>query len=274
MRHVWLIAKFDLQLLLRDRWFLGLALAYAVLALATAVGAGSGPAVVGLAPLEQTGTALALLTALYVPLMALIVGAMHIAGPREDGFLSYLLAQPVTRRQLFLGHWLGLTLAVSMATLFAYGVAGLALAFYGGGEPLTYLVLCALALALALACLPIGLLISSRASTRTRALGMAIVIWLYLAFVGDLVLLGTVMTWRLPAETLLGLLAANPAAAFRVGVLVSVTGAGELAGPAAVYAVSRLGVNGAVLLSIATLVTWGIVAGLAGRLLFVRRSLP
>lgn len=274
MRHVWLIARFDVQLLLRDRWFLSLALAYAALALATALATGRSPAVVGLAPFEQTGTALALLTVLFVPLMALLLGALQIAGPREDGFLGYLLAQPVSRAHLFFGHWLGLSLAVALATTFAFGAAGIALALSGGGAPLTYAVLAALAVALALACLPIGLLISSLAQARAQALGAAVIAWLYLALLGDLLMLGAVMSFRLPAETLLSLLTLNPATAFRVGVLVSVTGAGELAGPAAVYAVSRFGASGTVVLSALTLILWGVVAGCAGKQLFNRRALP
>lgn len=272
MGEAWLIAEHDAQQLIRDRWFAGMALGFALLALAAAVVGGSGPDVLRVSPFERTATALAVLAALFVPLLGLVLGAGWIAGLREHGLLAYLLAQPLSRATLFAGHVLGLALGVTSATLFGLGVAGLVVALQGGGAVPVYLVFCGLAALLALASLGVGLLISAVAATRSRALAAALLVWLFFTVVSDLLVLGVAATWRPSPEWLLALLGLSPAAVFRLGVLVSVTGTGDLAGPAAMVAVARFGLGGTVTLAAAVLAAWAAGAAGAGCWFFRRQA--
>ena len=57
---------------------------------------------------------------LFVPLMALLPAATSLAEERENGTLEYLLAQPVTWNQVFLGTWSGVALAVLLALTAGY----------------------------------------------------------------------------------------------------------------------------------------------------------
>lgn len=274
MNRIWLIAEHDAQQLVRDRWFAGMVVAFALLTLAVAVVGGSGPQILRVSPFERTVTALAVLSALFIPLLGLTLGAGWIAGQREQGVLTYLLAQPVSREALFFGHVVGLSLATVSATLVGFGAAGVLLALQGGGSVPAYLALCALAALLGLACLWVGLGISAVAGNRTRALGAALVAWLFFVIVADLLLLGAATVWRPGPGVLLALLALSPAGLFRLGVLVGVTGSGDLAGPAAMLAVARLGPDGAVALAMGALALWAVAGGGLGYWWFGRQVEP
>ena len=56
------------------------------------------------------------LVLLVVPLMGLSLGALGLAAERERGTLDYLLAQPVSRAEIFLGKYVGLAAAMLATT--------------------------------------------------------------------------------------------------------------------------------------------------------------
>ena len=70
---------------------------------------------------------------LIVPLMALTIGAQSLAGEQERSTLTYLLAQPVTRLEVFLGKYLGLLLSLLASLALGFGIAGLVMALNGAG---------------------------------------------------------------------------------------------------------------------------------------------
>jgi ABC-2 type transport system permease protein len=63
-------------------------------------------------------------TALFVPLVAIVVGYKSIAGERELGSIKLLLSQPTTRREVFVGKVLGrgLVLATGLAVGIVVGL--------------------------------------------------------------------------------------------------------------------------------------------------------
>ena len=95
--------------------FIGLALALSYMSLA-------GAGISGFAGFGRTAASLINLVLLIIPLMALTVGAQSLAHEAEQGTLAYLLAQPVTRAEVFAGKYLGLAMSL---------LASLALALYG-----------------------------------------------------------------------------------------------------------------------------------------------
>src|SRR2546425_18072 len=67
-----------------------------------------------------------------VPLVPLMLGSLTIVAEREKGTMEHLLAQPVTKLEAYLGKFLGLAIASSLATMAGFGLAALAAAFEGG----------------------------------------------------------------------------------------------------------------------------------------------
>jgi Cu-processing system permease protein len=99
-----LIVAAGLRDLSRSRWLAGYSLGFFVLAEGLFWFGGSGPQVV---------LSLLNIVLMVVPLVALVFGAIHVYASRE--FVELLLAQPVPRKPLFTGLWLGLALPLAGA---------------------------------------------------------------------------------------------------------------------------------------------------------------
>jgi Cu-processing system permease protein len=173
----------------------------------------------------SAGTATALVSLLdvvliVVPLAALVLGTVQVHHARE--ITELLLAQPVTRRRLFVGLWGGtvgpvlLALAVGLPAPFLWN--GLL------GGPGTGLLLGVVAAALALAVVgnALAFVIALRIDDRVRALGVALVAWLVATVLWDGLVLLLALLWAdRPIEgPLLALLALNPVDIARVLLLL------------------------------------------------------
>src|SRR5438445_13080098 len=60
----------------------------------------------------------------FLPLLALPMGAVSIVDERESGVLQYMLSNPVSRMDFFLGRYLGIVLSPSALIVLGYGLAG------------------------------------------------------------------------------------------------------------------------------------------------------
>jgi len=242
MTAVLLLAEKELRDARRNRWFVLYASVFAGLALAVAWTALAGAGAYGVAGFTRTSAGLLNLVLLVVPLMGLTLGAGALAGERERGTLLYLLAQPVSPWEVFLGKYLGLALALSGALAMGFGLAGVAMALRGGLPQVgDYLALVGLAVFLAWASLAVGLLISAPSPRSATAMGIALFLWLSLAFFTDLGLMGTALTRQVSIQTLFFIALLNPLQAFKVATVLVLRGNLEVLGPAGVYAVRTWG---------------------------------
>lgn len=240
----------------RNRWFLLYTAALAALSLALSGLAVSEQGAYGLAGFGRTTASLVNLVMLVVPLMGLTLGAQSLAAERERGTLLYVLAQPVTPGEVFLGKYLGLGLALLASLALGFGLSGLAISWrVGGAQVASYLTLATLSLALALASLGVGLVISAAAGRASTATGVAIFAWLTLVLLGDLGLMGTALVLRLDVGTLFGLTLSNPLQVFKIAAIAGNQGTLEVLGPAGVYASRTFGA-GLVPLLVAVLAAW------------------
>jgi Cu-processing system permease protein len=236
------MAQRELRDALRNRWFALFAVAFAALSLALSYMALAGSGTVGFAGFGRTAASLINLVLLIVPLMALTIGGMSIASERERGTLAYLLAQPVTRADVFVGKYVGLGLGLLAALALGFGLSGLVMAARGGGTDVrAYLLLVGLALMLGLVMLSIGLLVSVFVRKTSVALGLSLFLWLLFVFVGDLGMMGTSIVLRLPVDSLLALAAANPLQVFKMAAVLSINASLDVLGPAGIYASQRYG---------------------------------
>ncbi len=238
LANILVLAQKEVRDAFRNRWFLLYVAAFAGLALALAQLALSGLGSYGMAGFGRTGASLVNLVLLIVPLMGLTLGALSLAGEREQGTLLYVLAQPVTQFEVLMGKYLGLALALLAALVLGFGLSGLLIAWQGGTAQVdVYLALVGLAFALALVTLSLGFLISAAARKSATAIGVSLFLWLMLVFFGDLGLMGTSMVLRLGNNELFTLALLNPLQVFKMAAILAIRSNLEVLGPAGVYAV-------------------------------------
>ncbi|MDT8306671.1 MAG: ABC transporter permease [Anaerolineae bacterium] len=270
--NVLILAQKELHDAGRNRWFMLYALAFAGLSLALAWMALMGTGRYGLAGFGRTSASLINLVLLIVPLMGLTLGALGLAGEREQGTLLYLLAQPINQAELLLGKFAGLALALVAALALGFGLTALLIAANGGGAQVNvYLALLGLACLLAIASLSVGFLISALAPRGSTAVGVALFLWLLLVFFGDLGVMGTALVLELSVDQLFALALANPLQLFKIAAVYSLRQNLDVLGPAGVYAIRTYG-SQLIPLLVGLLIAWVVVPFVAAAFFFKRRG--
>jgi Cu-processing system permease protein len=227
---------------LRSKWFALYAIVFAVLSIGFSVVAMGGSALTGEPGFGRTSAGLLNLMLLMVPLIGLTAGAQSLVGEREGRGLDYLLAQPVSPAEVFLGKYLGVALCLTLTLLAGFGSAGLVLAVRGGAAGIgDFALLVVLTLLLGLGTLSIGYLVSSFTSQTSAALGIAVTLWLAFVIVGDLGLMGSALVMDLTPETLLTLTLVNPLDVYKLLTVDQLQASLDVLGPAGAYATEQLG---------------------------------
>jgi Cu-processing system permease protein len=272
IENIFTLAQKEMRDARRNRWFLLYTIAFAGLSLALAWMALSGAGQYGLAGFGRTSASMVNLVLLIVPLMGLTLGALSLAGERENGSLLYLLAQPISQAELLLGKFIGLSLALVAALSLGFGVTAVFIAMNGGGaEVSTYLVLLLLACLLALGSLSLGFLLSAMVQKGSTAVGLALFLWLILVFFGDLGVMGTALTLQFKVQQLLALTLINPLQIFKIAAILDIRNNLEVLGPAGIYAFRTYGTQLLPLL-ISLLLIWVIVPFGVANYLFQKRG--
>lgn len=266
------IARKELRDAVRARWFWLYAVGFATLAAVLAAVALPGSLVADHAGFGRTAASLVALVQLIVPLMGLTLGAQSLAGQSERGTLQFLLSHPVNRTEAFLGTYLGLAVALFATAAIGFGSAGLVTALQSSGADAgSFVRIALLSWVLAAIMLGIGMLISAFTRTAGAALGAAVFVWLAVAFLGDLGLMGTSIATGLPVDALFLSALLNPVEAFRLASLMGFAGTLDVLGPAGSYAVDRYG-DGLDPLLLTTLSMWTVLPAGAAWWRFARRK--
>jgi Cu-processing system permease protein len=210
----------------------------------------------GISGFGRTSAGLINLVLFLAPLMGLTLGAQAIASEREQGTLSYLLAQPISMLELFVAKFTGLALAIGAAIVFGFALSTLTITYLSGGEGIdVFLRLTVLTVLLAWVSLALGYLISSFSRRTSTALGVAIVIWLFLVLIGDLGLMGTSVVLDVNPDTLLAITLINPLEVFRIAAITLLRDSMELLGPSGLVARKWFGDSATIVLT-GILVIW------------------
>lgn len=253
------IVGFELRDVVRSRWLLAYS-GFFLLVTDALLRFGSGGG-------AQTLLSLLNVVLLLVPLVSLVFGTVWMYNARE--FTELLLAQPIRRRTLFAGLWLGLTLPLAGGF-----VGGVAVPFLWRGllgdvaVRGTLLLLLGCGAALTASFTAIAFLIAVRVEDRLRGLGLAIGSWLLLTVLYDgLVLVLVAMLADHPVERpTLGLILANPVDLARVLLLLRFDVAALMGYTGAVFQ-RFFGSGGGTALAATALLAW-----IAGPALFALRS--
>lgn len=213
------IARKEFRDRLRSRWALTVAAVFTAFALSIAYFGAAQQGAVGFRGIELTIASLVSLAIYLMPLIALILGYDAIVGERERGSLDLLLSLPITRLELLLGKYLGLTAALALATLLGFGLVGIAIGWQGGSYALFhYGGFMLSALLLGMVFLSLAVLVSTFARGKSSASGAAIGLWFVFVLIYDLMLLGALVASQggMPAWLVSLLVLLNPTDIFRL----------------------------------------------------------
>ena len=268
-RQVGLLMRRELEASLRARWFYVYSAAFLAGGLLLATFGLQNTMVYGYRGFAKGFAGLVHLALLFVPLMALFPAASAVAEERESGALDFVLAQPISFSDVFVGKWSGLVLAVLLSLTIGFGGAG-ALAVVRGVPASLILALYGFVLLLALCFISMGLCFSVVAATRARAFALGFVSWLLLLALGTLGIIVAFIRWGLPEQVLSLWTVVNPVEAFRVAVIAVLDADLSLLGPLGSEVVARFGRAGTIAVMAVSLAAWSIAPGWVGLWLFKR----
>ncbi|OWW22965.1 ABC transporter permease subunit [Noviherbaspirillum denitrificans] len=217
--QVRIIAGKEFRDRIRNLWVLSVALIFSLFALAIAYFGTAQQGTVGFRGIDVTVASLVSLVIYLVPLIALILGYDAIVGERERGSMELLLSMPVTRLEILLGKYIGLSGALAVSTLAGFGAGLLPMASQlGVSDVYHYAGFVFSAILMGMAFLSLSLLVSVLASDRMRASGVAIGLWFFFVLIFDLVLTGAlvVSNGSIGSGLFGALLMLNPADVFRL----------------------------------------------------------
>lgn len=203
----------------RDMRVIAISVIFTLLALGIAYFGSAPTGTLSIRGFDVTVASLVSLSIFIVPLVALLLGYDAVIGEEEKGTMGLLLALPVTRAEVLLGKFLGLSAILLLSITASFGLAGIVIALAAGLEEVSsYLVFIATSILLGMVFLSLALLLSTIASEKSRAVFGAIFIWLFFVVIYDLILLGLMVTTggSLSTRIFSFLLMLNPTDAFRI----------------------------------------------------------
>jgi Cu-processing system permease protein len=272
-RAIALVAAREAGLALCSRWFVLASGCFLVLSLGLSMLGLAGAERSGLAGFDRTTASVLNLALLFVPLVTLTLGGLAIAGSLEDASMGGLLAQPITRLEVYVGTYAGLLAAVGAAVCTGFGATGLIVGGRAGsGNVHAFLGLVGLMLLLGAATLALGTLLSVALRTRARVVGAAFSAWLLLVYVSDLGVIGLTIARNLRPAQVFVLALLNPVEQARVLGTLLLSDRLDVLGPVGVFGLDAFGASGLVALLVAMLAATAASTLAAGYVLF--RKVP
>lgn len=251
------IASWEYRNAVRARWVLTMAAIFALLCVAVTLLAFRTVRELGLAGIGPASATLVNLGVLLPSLMGLLLGAGSLVGSREQGMLAMICAQPLRRRQVALGAFVGLTGSIWTTLGVGFGAAMLIMAGVARGSDVPALItLIGATFGVAAVSVAVGVAISSLVVSRVQAVAAAVGLWIVASLGVDLALAALAPSIHLGPTALLVAILLNPLEAGRILALLGTNFEGTALGPFGAYLVATFGRVGSVALLVADLVAW------------------
>ena len=241
MNAILIVAAKEFRDGFRNRWVLAIAVVFALLAMGLAYFGAAASGSVGFTSLASTIISLASLAIFLIPLIALLLSYDTLVGEDEQGTLLLLLTYPLTRSKLLLGKFIGHAGILVTSTVLGFGVAALLITALSDQDyeqslwqAFTFFIISATLLGWVF--IAIAQVISVVVSEKSRAAGLALVVWFWFVLIFDLLLLGVLVIGqgRTGGDWLSYLLLLNPTDVFRLANLAGFEAARNYSGMAAV----------------------------------------
>jgi Cu-processing system permease protein len=215
----------------RNRWVAGMTLVCGIMAMGITWFGSASYGQTGPVPIEATIASLTSLTVLVIPLIALLLGYDAFVGEHEQGTLILLLTYPITKTQLVLGKFCGQLGIIFCATVIGFGSAGvlLGLQSFSWGLVIVFTIYIASATLLGAVFLAMSHFLSLLVSEKSKAAGLALLVWFFFTLLYDLSLLAVLVStsgW-LSQSVLQMALMFNPTDLFRIINLIQLDAQGS-----------------------------------------------
>ncbi|MDG7005804.1 MAG: ABC transporter permease subunit [Nitrososphaerota archaeon] len=145
-----------------------------------------------------------------IPLLPLPVGAVSIVDERESGTLQYLLSNPVTKGEFFIGRAVGILLATTTVIIIGFGAAAMVSFTTGISNYYSVIMIMLFATMLNAVMVGIALIVSEFSKRKATAMGLGLMVWFVLAVVSSLDQLVVSVNLRAGAEAALTLVLLDP----------------------------------------------------------------
>jgi ABC-type transport system involved in multi-copper enzyme maturation permease subunit len=273
LNGVWGVLSFTFREAMRTKWLIVFSAVFFLIAvnipvLLLSVAYGVPPAFL----VSNLGLTTALsFTFPLIPLLALPFGAVSIVEDRESGVLQYLLSNPITKSEFFLGRSAGLLLATSTVVLISFGGAAVAVYTSDSSESAFIVITMLIAMLLNAVMLALALIISEITKRKVTAMGIGLFFWFLFTTVSDLGIFVQAVDYTIGPVAGVLLVLLNPVETSRlIMVLAANLGTAQL-GPTGFVASHVLGSNffGVILGSV---VIWFAVLTTAGFLVFMHQD--
>lgn len=236
------VVRLDLGEVLRSRWLALCLLVYALLGGVFVLVGLRESSVLGFTGIGRVLFSMCHALVLLLPLLALLATVQAVNRARDDGTLELFLSHPIGRGA-FLG---GLTLVRFAALALPLAAVMVVLALVGSarGQAVPWVFFArALAVCVALLAAYVGIGLATSVLVRHPARAMTVVFLLWTTSVAllDFAGIALLLQWRLPAQAVFALAAANPVQAARLGLLSSAEPTLATLGPVGFYLAHRLG---------------------------------
>jgi Cu-processing system permease protein len=207
------------------------------------------------------------LVLLTVPLISIVFATTHFYNSYE--FIELLVAQPITRKKIFMSEYLGV--AGSLSGAFIVGVGAPVLLF---GATLTGIYLLLTGVFITFIFVALAFLASVITRDKAKGIGIALLLWFYFALIYDGIVLFILYAFAdYPLENAtLAMTALNPVDLGRIIVLLNLDISALMGYTGALYK-SILGSLWGIGLAFSLLLLWILVPILSSRSIFGRRDL-
>jgi len=220
MSPIFAVALKEFQDGLRNRWFISITLIFAVLSVGLSYYGAAASGDTGTVSLSSTIASLSSLAVFLIPLIALLLSYDSFVGEQESGTLLLLLTYPLSKVQLLLGKFLGQGSIIALATLLGFGSAALLLSVQNDFATVmpAFGLFILTATLLGLAFISIAYVISLAVNEKSKAAGIALLVWFFFVLVFDLALLALLVGTEtgLSQSLLVNTMMLNPADIFRL----------------------------------------------------------
>lgn len=258
------IALFEFRENVRNKWLLVYGLSFLLLSgLITYLGSSD--------PLQASGSLLNLML-LLVPLFSLVFGSISFS--ESLSFSEILVAQPISRKEIFLGKWLGLGVGLSLSFLIGMGVGSFFQLNLVRDGIEAYLFLLLLGVLLTFTFLSISFHMVNVAKKRELIFGLVLINWFFFFVLYDLIIMGIALLFGdYPLEVpMLVLVFLNPIDLARVLLLMQIDLSALMGYSGAIFQ-KYLGHTDGMIVGSAFLLIWVFVPAWLGFKSFKRRDL-
>ena len=269
------IARLELGEVLRSRWIVFAAAVYLLLAGIFVLVGMRDSSVLGFTGMGRVLVAFAHALVLLLPLLGLLASGLAVNRAREDGSLELLFSHPVSRSGFFVAVSLVryAALAVPLVVLIP-GLGVIGRVAFAQAIPWGYVArVTAVCAALLLCSVAAGICVSTYVRNPAKAVMVLLLVWALGVALVDFGVIGLLLQWRVKAEVVFALAAANPVQAARMALLSAAEPDLGTLGPVGFYLANHIGADWLFALGVVWPVALGAIAWTAALRRFGRGDL-